>query len=187
MKGSRHAALLVAFVGGVGLACADRLADDNDDLETEELLPACMAVFGTGEWDDGTVQKFRREQGGTPSVCWCTTEEEFWYLLLEDEQAFLDHEINARALAECNRMSAMWEFDSDPCQEYYETGAWRPTLQLDLDPHDDDSAWNWEGLTCGDGEGEDVGCAIGPRPLAPIWLLALAGVVALRRRRSTST
>jgi len=108
-------------------------------------------------------------------VCWCTTEEEFWYLLLEDEQAFLDHEINARALAECNRVSALWEFDSDPCQEYYETGAWRPTLKLDLG--DDGDARNWEGLTCGEGEDE-----LGFAPARP----DLAARARWRRRPASS-
>jgi len=184
MKNPRHAALLVAFVGGVALACADRIADDDDELETEEL-PACLIIWGTGEWDDGTVRKLEAEHGGAPTVCTCMTEEEFFYLLIEDKQAFIEHELNAMALAECEQASARAEFDSDPCQEYYETGDWHPGLQLDYGAPEEPIWQNRDGLTCREGEGEELGCALGERRLAPIWLLALVGLVALRRRRSS--
>ena len=138
--------------------------------------------LGYGHWDDGRSQAIQNEEGDTATICMCMTWDEQQELAVYGEvEAFIEHEINLRALEECERISALHEFDEDPCQEYYEGGNWRSGLGF---PHGDWAWMNREGLTCGDeGEGDELGCTLGREPAAPVWLMMLAGVLGLRRRR----
>ena len=180
MRRSWRLSIAASFVAGVLLGCVDRRLDAEAD-ETEEF-PTCLTLFGYGHWDDGRSHALQNENEDTSFICMCMTREEMGDLAtFADVEVFIEHEINLRTFEECERISALWEFDEDPCQEYYETGRWRSSLSI----ADDDEAYqNREGLTCGDeGEGEELGCALERGPASPTWLLMLAGVLGLRRRR----
>ena len=173
--------LLVAasFVTGVLLGCADRRLDAEVD-ETEEVV-ACTTLFGYGGWDDGRMHVIQNENDDTSFICMCMTREEMGDLASHAEvEVYIESEINLRTFEECQRLSAYWGFDEDPCQEYYESGLWRIGMLI----ADDDQAWkNREGLTCGEGaDGDELGCAIDRGPASATWLLMLASVLGLRRR-----
>lgn len=110
-----------------GGACGDDLTEVPDEDGRE---PACMLLVGTdGHWDDGSVRViFDEFDSGSVGVgCMCLTQEEFESQSRHDELAEL-------VLAECERLSALHEFDWDECQEDYDNGVWLPLVY-----------WGWEG------------------------------------------
>lgn len=118
-RGSRFAALALLAAALAGGACAD---DDTVPIDGEDLEPACMLLIDTeGHWDDGThtviYDAFVSEAGAV--ACLCLREEEFHSKARRNELADL-------VLAECERLSALFEFDWDECQEDYDNGVWLP-------------------------------------------------------------
>ncbi|MFV8751275.1 hypothetical protein ACNOYE_12090 [Nannocystaceae bacterium ST9] len=108
-RGSAIAAVLL-------LACADRLASEPH----REAL--CIHALGTiGHWSDGTQSLILDPDAGTPYVCTCVTEAEFWS---EDDLAAQIDDLNDRMLEECERVGAEQGFEWTECQLDHDARVW---------------------------------------------------------------
>jgi len=110
----------LGFVAALTLAAALACGDDDTTVAPEpESKPACMLLFGTfGYWEDGgSHQVWDLEKGHVASACMCMTEDEFYSRSLHDD-------LNDLLLDECERQSALFEFDWDECQEQHDSGFW---------------------------------------------------------------
>ncbi len=116
--GLRALGLLSAAL--LGLACNERLAD-TDQIPVE---PYCMFAAGTmGTFADGTsyLLLYDENRGGTPYVCSCITEEQFWD---EAQLARVVSELNDRLLLECEWVAEEAGYVSNDCQLHHDIDYW---------------------------------------------------------------
>ena len=116
MTRARLLGLVVALSLAAVAACGD---DDTTFAPEPESKPVCMLLMGTfGYWEDGgSHQVSDLERGHVASACMCMTEDEFDSRSLHDD-------LNDLLLDECERQSALFEFDWDECQERHDSGHW---------------------------------------------------------------
>ncbi|NJK32116.1 MAG: hypothetical protein HC927_06700 [Deltaproteobacteria bacterium] len=156
------------------MACSERQLDG--EIE-DPRSAACMVGVAHGYWDDGGLLVIREWATGTAfTACLCLTEEEFSTKSREDE-------LNDMLLEECERQAAMKDFDSNDCQEFYDSEYW---LLMVSWARGDNEWMRTPGLSCSsDGEDELQGCALAPdsRPSLPFVLL-LALTIMYRRSRA---
>ena len=168
MSRARIGVVLAAFAIGMSLGCAER----QGDIDEPELVPICVPATAFGYWNDGTGTYIFAEGGsGTPGACTCMTKDEFW-----DGVGF--EELLDRALEACKEAAEPYDFDSDDCEQQREDD-WIP-----VDGRAADGAFNVEDLSCD--EELPPACAFGEHPPSPAWLLALVGLLGLRRRQRTN-
>ena len=111
--------VVLALASSVVLGCAERQGDLEDD--GDELYPVCMTIGGTmGHWADGTGTSILDIDGSAGTACMCMTLEEYQSRELVDELAEL-------VVEECQRLARRYEFESNECRQYYESGIWLPT------------------------------------------------------------
>lgn len=126
-RGSRLA-VLVSLAGVLAIgACGD---DETVVPEDDGREPACMLLINTeGHWDDGRSRAVLDEfdSGSVAAACVCLDEEEFDSESVREEMADL-------LLVECERLSGLFEFDWDECQEDHDNGVWLPFVY-----------WAWKG------------------------------------------
>ena len=118
MTRARLLGLVVALSLAAVAACGD---DDTTVVPEPESKPVCMLLMGTfGYWEDGgSHQVWDLEKGHMAAACMCMTEDEFDSRSLHDD-------LNDQLLDECERQSALYEFDWDECQERHDSGSWVP-------------------------------------------------------------
>lgn len=101
----------------LGLACNERL------LDVEPTEPLCMIAAGTmGTRADGTSSILLYPvREGTPFVCSCITEEQYW-----DEAQFAEarEELNDLLLEECEWVADALGYVSNECQVDHDNGRW---------------------------------------------------------------
>jgi hypothetical protein len=108
----------------LGLACNDRLATTND----VPVEPLCLRAIGTrGHRADGTNSIVQWPRGGTPYVCICITEEQFWD---PDEIERQAEELNDLLLDECERSAALQGFIWNECEADHDLGSWTDAYRM---------------------------------------------------------
>lgn len=108
----------LACLSGLGCASDETVAVPN----AEGRDPACMVLVNTeGHWDwGGSNVIFDLYGTGTAGgACMCLTEDEF-----ESEE--IRWQLAEQVLADCERISATFDFAWDECEEDFENGVWLP-------------------------------------------------------------
>lgn len=154
------------------LACADRLAEDEED----PTYPACATITATGYWDDGRMHVIFEEDTGTAgTACVCMTVDQI-------ESGELDEEVNDLAYAECTRLADIYSgnFDWNDCEERYLSGIWMAGIGFAWG----DAAWKADDhdLDC-TGDATE-GCSIaGEQGAGGLHWIPLLALLPLRRRQ----